>query len=53
MALVKKENVADEDNQIIKPEQISPNVNTSDWPLLLKNWDQRKCYPSAVEFRIH
>ncbi|SMY26971.1 unnamed protein product [Zymoseptoria tritici ST99CH_1A5] len=39
MALVKKQ-ASDEDNQIIKPEQISPSINTSDWPLLLKNWDQ-------------
>lgn len=37
MALVKKE--AD-DEQIIKPEAITPNVSTADWPLLLRNWDQ-------------
>lgn len=38
MALVKKNT---EDDQIIKPEAITPHIDTSDWPLLLKNWDQR------------
>lgn len=35
----------EDDQQIIKPEAISPTVNTSDWPLLLKNWDQCKSGP--------
>lgn len=38
MSLVKKTD--EEDQQIIKPEAVAPNVNTADWPLLLKNWDQ-------------
>jgi H/ACA ribonucleoprotein complex subunit 4 len=40
MALVKKQEV--EDDQIIKPEAITPTLDTSNWPLLLKNWDQCK-----------
>lgn len=44
-ALVKKQKVEDEeDQQIIKPEHITPNVDTSDWPLLLRNWDQREIF---------
>lgn len=42
MSLVKVKKVEEEDEQIIKPEAVAPNLNTSDWPLLLKNWDQRK-----------
>lgn len=38
MALVK--NMAT-DEMVIKPETTMPNINYSDWPLLLKNWDQR------------
>jgi H/ACA ribonucleoprotein complex subunit 4 len=37
MALVK----ADEADYTIKPENITPKIDTSAWPLLLKNWDQR------------
>ncbi|KAK5134915.1 centromere/microtubule-binding protein cbf5 [Meristemomyces frigidus] len=37
MALVKHN---DDDEQIIKPEAITPTLDTSSWPLLLKNWDQ-------------
>jgi len=37
MALVK----ADEAEYSIKPENITPTIDTSAWPLLLKNWDQR------------
>ncbi|KAG9947338.1 centromere/microtubule-binding protein-like protein cbf5, partial [Aureobasidium melanogenum] len=36
MALVK----ADEADYTIKPENITPKIDTSAWPLLLKNWDQ-------------
>jgi hypothetical protein len=36
MALVKQD-----DELVIKPEAVAPNVNYADWPLLLKNWDQR------------
>jgi len=35
MALVK----ASED-AVIKPEKVAPALDTSNWPLLLKNWDQ-------------
>jgi len=37
MALVK----AGEADYSIKPENITPTIDTSAWPLLLKNWDQR------------
>ncbi|PPJ60332.1 hypothetical protein CBER1_10724 [Cercospora berteroae] len=40
MSLVKVKKVEEEDEQIIKPEAVAPNLNASDWPLLLKNWDQ-------------
>jgi len=37
MALVK----ANEDAEyLIKPENISPTIDSSAWPLLLKNWEQ-------------
>jgi H/ACA ribonucleoprotein complex subunit 4 len=39
MALVKQD---DGEEKIIKPEAVTPKVDTSDWPLLLKNWDQRQ-----------
>jgi len=35
MALVRKD-----EELVIKPEAVAPNVNYADWPLLLKNWDQ-------------
>ena len=32
----------DEDGMVIEPSSAAkPAINTSDWPLLLKNWDQR------------
>ncbi|KAK3647587.1 centromere/microtubule-binding protein cbf5 [Elasticomyces elasticus] len=43
MAMVKADDAADE--MIIKPEVITPKIDTSDWPLLLKNWDQRHFTP--------
>lgn len=39
MALVKQSDNGEE--QIIKPEATAPSIDTSGWPLLLKNWDQR------------
>jgi len=39
MSTVKHE--SGEDEMIIKPEAITPKIDTSAWPLLLKNWDQR------------
>ena len=38
MALVKQ---TDAEDLIIKPEAVTPAVDTSGWPLLLRNWDQR------------
>lgn len=38
MALVKQD---DGEELIIKPEAVTPAVDTSGWPLLLRNWDQR------------
>ncbi|KAK3686318.1 centromere/microtubule-binding protein cbf5 [Vermiconidia calcicola] len=37
MALVKQD---DGDEMVIKPENIEAKVDTSAWPLLLRNWDQ-------------
>ena len=41
MALVRQA----DDELVIKPEAVAPNVNYADWPLLLKNWDQRTSNP--------
>lgn len=41
MALVKAEGQG-EDDMVIKPENVGPKVDTTEWPLLLKNWDQCK-----------
>lgn len=39
MEVVKRENFKKkQDGQVIKPEDIKPVVDTSGWPLLLKNW---------------
>jgi hypothetical protein len=32
----------DENEQVIKPQTLVPAVDTSNWPLLLKNYDKRK-----------
>lgn len=39
MALVKQDEVDEEYS--IKPEQVTPSLDTSNWPLLLKNYDKR------------
>lgn len=46
---------AEEEEQIIKPQAVAPAVNTSDWPLLLKNYEKRaspslahQCLPAAA-----
>ena len=39
MALVKQD---EGEELIIKPEAVTPAINTSEWPLLLRNWDQRE-----------
>lgn len=33
---------AQEEEHIIKPQATTPAANTSDWPLLLKNYDKRE-----------
>jgi H/ACA ribonucleoprotein complex subunit 4 len=38
----------EEDEQVIKPQAVVPAVDTSDWPLLLKNYDKRM-YLLSVE----
>lgn len=49
MSLVKvKKGEEEEDSMIIKPEAVGSNVDTSHWPLLLKNWDQCKCYLQSL-----
>lgn len=32
---------AQEDEHVIKPQSTTPAADTSDWPLLLKNYDKR------------
>lgn len=32
----------------IKPESVTPSIPTSEWPLLLKNYDQREFASSLV-----
>lgn len=39
-ALVKKGEAEGEDQYVIKPQNTVPSLNTSDWPLLLKNYDK-------------
>jgi hypothetical protein len=41
MAMVVAKNKGEEDYSI-KPEAVTPAVDTSTWPLLLKNYNQRK-----------
>lgn len=37
---------AEEEEQVIKPQAVTPAVDTSTWPLLLKNYDKRAFGPS-------
>lgn len=32
----------------IKPEAVTPSIPTSEWPLLLKNYDKRKCWATVL-----
>lgn len=34
-----------DDEHVIKPQSTTPASNTSDWPLLLKNYDKRTRCP--------
>ena len=38
----------DEADYSIKPEAVTPALNTSDWPLLLKGYDKRE-WSSKIE----
>jgi H/ACA ribonucleoprotein complex subunit 4 len=33
---------AEEDEYTIKPQAVTPAIDTSSWPLLLKNYDRRE-----------
>lgn len=48
MSLVKK-NTDQEVDYTIKPEAVAPSVDTSQWPLLLKNYDKRKEFYCALD----
>lgn len=39
---------AEEEEQIIKPQAVAPAVDTSDWPLLLKNYEKRVSPPGTT-----
>jgi len=45
MALVP---VQQETEYLIKPENVTPTINYGDWPLLLKNWNQREYYSISL-----
>lgn len=34
-----------EEDYSIKPQAVTPALDTSSWPLLLKNYEKRKYYP--------
>lgn len=36
---------AQEEEHVIKPQATKPATDTSDWPLLLKNYDKRANHP--------
>lgn len=42
----------DEADYAIKPEALTPSVDTSQWPLLLKNYDKREDSPNPSHQRI-
>jgi H/ACA ribonucleoprotein complex subunit 4 len=39
--------VEEEADYSIKPENVTPTIPTSEWPLLLKNYDKCKPHPLA------
>lgn len=39
---------ADEDEHVIQPQSTTPAADTSDWPLLLKNYDKRTDYLDSL-----
>lgn len=42
VAVTKKKVVEEGDDYAIKPTAVTPSVDTSSWPLLLKNYDKRE-----------
>lgn len=40
--VVNKKKVEEQEEHIIKPQATTPAVDTSQWPLLLKNYDNRE-----------
>lgn len=40
--VVNKKKAQEQEEHIIKPQATTPAVDTSEWPLLLKNYDKRK-----------
>jgi H/ACA ribonucleoprotein complex subunit 4 len=46
VAVHKKTKVEAKDGEdySIKPQAVTPSIDTSSWPLLLKNYDKRKCW---------
>ena len=50
MALVAKEKEAE---YSIKPENVTPALDTSTWPLLLRNYDKRElCFPIVLKLGL-
>jgi H/ACA ribonucleoprotein complex subunit 4 len=35
--------VRKEEEHVIKPQAVAPAIDTSQWPLLLKNYEKRAC----------
>jgi H/ACA ribonucleoprotein complex subunit 4 len=44
---MKHEEEEEEDEKVIKPQALVPTVDTSDWPLLLKNFDKCRIRPPS------
>lgn len=43
----------EEEEYSIKPQAATPQLDTSSWPLLLKNYDKRKFSPSRDTIELH
>ena len=44
MGVLNKHEEEEGDEYSIKPQAVAPAIDTSQWPLLLKNFDRRQCY---------
>ena len=53
MALVKHGDGMGDEEMIIKPQAVTPSVDTSGWPLLLRNWDQCECIQDFLYASAH